>query len=310
MMKPLCGALLASVSVFLSYVVLSKLVFKRKVLSPNDNDCKKEDDRSEVQQQLKITESLKHFLESNINLVFLLKECGECMHHSNESKNEIGLPRKPLYVRLARVFVNWNRNGKCVFPKGVTDGCSVSQTEFSTTQENIVLNNLHKIMNLHYKSDKAQLCWEDLFKNGLISKRNIIRASVGSVFTEGSVEVIPPCKCVLLKSFQLKHKPKSTSLLTVGARALSKHIIRSEDSFWGRQLHGPETNRNKMSLEVINRIIDGCTHINCHKLPGEIVVLELRVPSGYGARWLADGSAFRGFLEPYMPNGHETKWRH
>jgi hypothetical protein len=36
--------------------------------------------------------------------------------------------------------------------------------------------------------------------------------------------------------------------------------------------------------------------IEQHELP----CLEVRIAEGYGARWLADGAQFRGFLEPQM----------
>ena len=39
-------------------------------------------------------------------------------------------------------------------------------------------------------------------------------------------------------------------------------------------------------------------------------VLEVRTADGYGAQWSADGAAFRGFLEPQMPDGHAVGWRH
>ena len=31
---------------------------------------------------------------------------------------------------------------------------------------------------------------------------------------------------------------------------------------------------------------------------------------GYGARWLHNGSEFRGFLEPQMEDGHSVGYRH
>ena len=39
-------------------------------------------------------------------------------------------------------------------------------------------------------------------------------------------------------------------------------------------------------------------------LPGDVEILEVRHVDGYGARWTADGSFFRGFLEPQMEDGH------
>lgn len=32
----------------------------------------------------------------------------------------------------------------------------------------------------------------------------------------------------------------------------------------------------------------------------DVAVFEVRTKEGYGARWYADGSSFRGFLEPQM----------
>ncbi|WAQ95386.1 hypothetical protein MAR_028076 [Mya arenaria] len=42
----------------------------------------------------------------------------------------------------------------------------------------------------------------------------------------------------------------------------------------------------------------------------EVFVMEARVLEGYGVRWTADGSQFRGFLEPQMVGGHEVGWKH
>ena len=50
-----------------------------------------------------------------------------------------------------------------------------------------------------------------------------------------------------------------------------------------------------------------CIHL---VLQQDIFVIEARGPEGYGARWTADGTQFRGFLEPQMVDGHEVGWRH
>ena len=47
--------------------------------------------------------------------------------------------------------------------------------------------------------------------------------------------------------------------------------------------------------------------------PGIVAItfaLQRLLPTGYGARWTADGSMFRGFLEPQMEGGHDAGWRH
>jgi hypothetical protein len=80
------------------------------------------------------------------------------------------------------------------------------------------------------------------------------------------------------------------------------------------------------------KLLQTAVWINLHTFGGlqeNNPVLEIRVASGYGARWTGDWSTttttttmssqttttplniqFRGFLEPPMENGHETKWRH
>jgi hypothetical protein len=57
---------------------------------------------------------------------------------------------------------------------------------------------------------------------------------------------------------------------------------------------------------VLNRILEDATWINIHSLPHDIKVLEVRTREGYGARWFQNPLEFRGFLEPQMPNGHQT----
>lgn len=56
-------------------------------------------------------------------------------------------------------------------------------------------------------------------------------------------------------------------------------------------------------------ILDKCTWINIHGLPGNLPILEVRNKLGYGVRWEVKGK-FRGFLEPQMEGGHEKKWVH
>ena len=50
--------------------------------------------------------------------------------------------------------------------------------------------------------------------------------------------------------------------------------------------------------------MDGCA------LTVSMVIFFLSLPIGYGARWLHDGSEFRGFLEPQMEDGHQIGWKH
>ena len=48
--------------------------------------------------------------------------------------------------------------------------------------------------------------------------------------------------------------------------------------------------------------------ISCFK-HAHLRVIEVRCVEGYGARWSHDGSAFRGFLEPQIEDGHAAGWK-
>ena len=58
----------------------------------------------------------------------------------------------------------------------------------------------------------------------------------------GSVNVIPTSKEKLLEAFTKNHKKTK---LTVGARAFSKHCVRSSDNWWGI-CTGNIPNKNKI----------------------------------------------------------------
>eukprot|EP00055_Hartaetosiga_balthica_P017304 m.114974 g.114974 ORF g.114974 m.114974 type:complete len:304 (-) comp9285_c0_seq2:1433-2344(-) len=130
----------------------------------------------------------------------------------------------------------------------------------------------------------------------------------GIQFTIGTIPVIPPLLSQLCASFRKLHSSKSK--LTVGARALLKHCHRDTSAkFWGTPT-GSDDDKNQAADLVLLKLLQDCAWINVHVLPHDIKVVELRTSFGYGARWLADGSAFRGFLEPQSENGHERGWKH
>ncbi|XP_077981712.1 uncharacterized protein LOC144436733 [Glandiceps talaboti] len=140
-----------------------------------------------------------------------------------------------------------------------------------------------------------------------IGKRGILDL-LGMRKTVGTVDIFPPSKSTLLNSF---NKPnKESSKLTVGARALAKHCHRDETSSWWGTAKGGEDAKNKHASEIVLKILDDTSWINIHALPHDVHVIEVRQSAGYGARWTADGSMFRGFLEPQMEDGHEAGWKH
>lgn len=75
-------------------------------------------------------------------------------------------------------------------------------------------------------------------------------------------------------------------------------------------MKGPEMHQNDVARSTLLRILEHCTWMNIHLLPHEVLVLEIRVESGFGCRWDLTSGFFRGFVEPYMENGYEVGWIH
>ncbi|CAM9310256.1 unnamed protein product [Scytosiphon promiscuus] len=177
-----------------------------------------------------------------------------------------------------------------------------------------------------------------------------VRDLLGLKRTAGSIDGrLPPPRCALLNSLNKQHAPSPASAteggsagalrsercrgsvegtpkperrskrrrattvctLTVGGRALCKHAIRAKEGWWG-EYGGTEADKNDRAEKIALRILAGATWVNLHLFGGGggDGVFEVREASGYGARWSADGSTFRGFLEPHMDDGHEKGWRH
>ena len=149
----------------------------------------------------------------------------------------------------------------------------------------------------------------------LMGERGIL-TTIGVRSTPGSLSnYIPPDITLLISGFNQRHtkpnpnNPKSSSsILTVGARALCKHSQRSSEHFWPND-KGSESLKNESALNLLNLFFSSSTWINIHGLPHNVAIVELRIKEGYGIRWETNG-AFRGFLEPQMENGHEKGWKH
>lgn len=139
---------------------------------------------------------------------------------------------------------------------------------------------------------------------GLVHVRRLMRLrhTVGT-----QPHLLPPRLERMLECYNQPFTPGIA--LSVGARARSKHAHRDTAGFWGK-IKGGAADLNASALEAIMRLLRNVIWINVHTLPHEEFVLEVREPAGYGARWLADGSKFRGFLEPYMEGGHTVGWKH
>ncbi|GKT17723.1 hypothetical protein ADUPG1_011163, partial [Aduncisulcus paluster] len=136
---------------------------------------------------------------------------------------------------------------------------------------------------------------------------------------------------LLLASLQF-HKPHQKNIhsaLTVCARGIAKHqhremveVLQDREKepgemkkckpFWGGEPKGIVPLKNARAFSVVIRILCNTTWMNYHHLPHGIYVCECRVKEGYGCRWMINGGecTFRGFLEPFDPDGHEKGWKH
>lgn len=99
--------------------------------------------------------------------------------------------------------------------------------------------------------------------------------------------------------------------MTHGGRALSKHSIRDSSCFWGK-VQGTSSYVNASADSMLDLIVRNSVWHNVFALPHNLKAYEIRVLSGYGARWeFGEGyMIFRGFVEPPMEDGHAKKWRH
>ncbi|KAG9444659.1 hypothetical protein H6P81_015999 [Aristolochia fimbriata] len=135
-------------------------------------------------------------------------------------------------------------------------------------------------------------------------------STVGLVQTAGTVlNALPPSRSALLSSFIVPYQQNvKGSTLTNGARALSKHVSRSSNCWWGG-FFGNDHDKNQIALKVTSHLITNCCWMNVHITQPHGPVFEVRVGEGYGARWSQDGSKFIGFLEPYTQDGYCKGWK-
>ncbi|KAJ3179973.1 hypothetical protein HDU85_004257 [Gaertneriomyces sp. JEL0708] len=134
--------------------------------------------------------------------------------------------------------------------------------------------------------------------------------AAGLIRTTGTVFRLPPSKCSLIEAFTRPHKG---TLLTVGARALSKHYERkakdASHPYWV-SLKGSEADKSEQAEQVVRQVLQDAEWKNVHRLNRETVVYEVRTREGWGARWTLlnkehqmidtelEECTFRGFVEP------------
>lgn len=258
--------------------------------------------RMVLENELKLT--CKEFDEEDIKAL-LKKSNRECTPRETIQ----GYPSYPLYREIGNMLQQWmeKRYSPALdLPKyDLLDEKSYAESREA---------NFKSITPL---LDGLQTLWEDWNDEEIayrvkeimiiLGKRGMLDL-LGVRKTVGTQELWLVDRELMVKSFTERHSPNAE--ISVGARALSKHYHRDSSTSWWGGCTGTEKQKNDYALSIMNKILDGATWINIHWLPHDVYILEVRQEEGYGARWTADGSSFRGFLEPQMVDGHSVGWKH
>lgn len=206
----------------------------------------------------------------------------------------------PAHV-LASTLVIWARTGTCpvTFAPGVSPFAA-----FDRAPEELSLLSVHTPMVSAVASSRATAAsMHDLLANTLgpngLSRLFALRLTPGSL--PGAV--VPAREALRAAAFMAVGTGSRD--LSVAGRALEKHIGRRGvgwgSSFWGNEDEqgGPVEAKNRRAKARVNLILSEATWWNVLALPGGKPALEVRVSSGYGARWHYEDGSFRGFLEPH-----------
>ncbi|XP_052267162.1 uncharacterized protein LOC127868976 isoform X2 [Dreissena polymorpha] len=238
----------------------------------------------------------------------------DILHEDNDAYEKlresiVGYPSHPIYKQIAQMLQIWMKTKNCPIldlpSYDLLDEQSYVEARAAVIKSITPL--LDGVLTLYTLWNEEELVFRLREILLLLGKRGLLDL-LGIRKTVGTKDIWPPARSKLMESFEEKHSEKAE--LSVGARALAKHHHRDQsESWWGTSV-GSEKQKNEHALTVVNKILDNATWINIHWLPQDIFVIEARVAEGYGARWRADGSQFRGFLEPQMADGHEVGWKH
>ncbi|KAK3767182.1 hypothetical protein RRG08_018053 [Elysia crispata] len=244
---------------------------------------------------------------SESDLQILLDD--SCSDVKGPRKSIVGYPTYPLYREIGNMLMLWLKDKQCPvleLPRfDLLDEKSYADVRAGTIASiTPLLTGLETLYDIWTDEEIKFRIREILVLLGL---RGILDL-LGIRKTVGTKEMLPPSRSALKSSFCEKNNPKSD--LSVGARALTKHFHRDQtDSWWGNAT-GTEASKNTHAEGLMDKVLDNAVWINIHWLPHDVFIIEARQDQGYGVRWSADGSKFRGFLEPQMVDGHEVGWRH
>ena len=137
--------------------------------------------------------------------------------------------------------------------------------------------------------------------------------------TNSSVdEQLPPEKNQLILQFNRLYtvltdeqliNHQNPPILTVGARALQKHMQRPNGAFWGPLAGKSDKRRNEQANKKVRELLSSITWINVHTLSrttADQIIVELRQSEGFGARWDTN-YAFKGLIEPQLIDANAKK---
>ncbi len=222
-----------------------------------------------------------------------------------------GYPTYPLYRELGHLLESWMKMKRCPIEDLLhffmlnEDGYAEKRADMIAGVTPLLesLQSLWELWSSDERMFKVKEVIQKLGKRGLLDLLGIRR-------TVGSIDAWPAPRQVLEQTFKKPNKPDTASMLSVGARALSKHCHRDQTTSWWGDCTGTELAKNEHASTKMAEVLDEAQWINIHGLPQNLPILEVRQKDGYGMRWSPDGLQFRGFLEPQMVDGHDVGWRH
>jgi len=224
-----------------------------------------------------------------------------------QNTNQMGvtaMPQRPYYKEVSKMIFIWIVNKQV--PVTFSKIFGLEEVENDTTRLSLLTEQIVALYSDWKSLDDTSRC---SVVTQLLSKIQVrgILTLLRVRKTKGSIDHFPPSCKQMLAAFYSPHSHAKP--LSVGARALSKHYLRSTDGWWGDN-KGSDPVKNRKAAEVVMKIFERAIWLNIHLLPHDVKIFEVRLPEGYGARWSHDGLFFRGFLEPQMENGHEAGWMH
>ena len=98
-------------------------------------------------------------------------------------------------------------------------------------------------------------------------------------------------------------------ILTVGARAIQKHLTRANGAFWGPLFGKSDKKRNEQADRKIRELFSRITWINLLTLSrttADQIIVEVRQSEGFGARWEVN-YPFKGLIEPQIECANAKK---